>query len=334
MRELRRLYDIHVLLDGTTPEAEHAPARPATLADEVRDLLARAGYPSEPGADGLGEALRAFVGAENLEARWWHEARLDPVVLDAPALLRRGLSTAAIYAASRTGAPGRGGPSVAAIVGGGVVTGTGVRSRISSQTARAEASGPHADAVRDARLEQAAHVLDGDLGGVVEQRGRLRAAVHREQRARRGADEHVGVLPGGAEQAHEVGAHRLGGRQLRDHLLQLHHVARRHDRIALVEHLAGAEAHEQVALAVLGRVSDARAHREAVAGGVRHLERAGVVVRVHGADAEERPWQGVAALADRHGVLLHGLEQARLHARRRAVELVAARRRWRTAARG
>ena len=92
--------------------------------------------------------------------------------------------------------------------------------------------------MRDAGLEQAAHVLDRDLGGVVEQRGGLGAAVHREQRARRGADEHVGMLARGAQQAHEIGAHGLAGRQLRDHLLQLHDVAGRDDRIALLAPLA------------------------------------------------------------------------------------------------
>ena len=78
--ELRRLYAIHVLLSGTTPDEEKLELG-GDLADEVRDLLARAGYPSEPGEEGLAEALRAFVGVENLEARWWHETRLDPVVL-------------------------------------------------------------------------------------------------------------------------------------------------------------------------------------------------------------------------------------------------------------
>jgi uncharacterized Ntn-hydrolase superfamily protein len=78
--ELRRLFGIHVLLTGTTPEEEKLPLAGA-LADEVRDLLGRAGYSSEPGEDGLHAALRAFVGSENLEARWWHEERLDPVVL-------------------------------------------------------------------------------------------------------------------------------------------------------------------------------------------------------------------------------------------------------------
>ena len=79
--ELRRLYDIHILLTGTTPEEQKLPLG-GELADEVRDLLARAGYPSEPGEDGLGSALRAFVGTENLEARWWLGERLDPVVLE------------------------------------------------------------------------------------------------------------------------------------------------------------------------------------------------------------------------------------------------------------
>jgi uncharacterized Ntn-hydrolase superfamily protein len=79
--ELRRLYDIHILLTGTTPEEQKLPLEGA-LADEVRELLARAGYASEPGEQGLGSALRAFVGTENLEARWWLGERLDPVVLE------------------------------------------------------------------------------------------------------------------------------------------------------------------------------------------------------------------------------------------------------------
>jgi uncharacterized Ntn-hydrolase superfamily protein len=79
--ELRRLYGIHILLTGTTPEHEKLPLE-GELAEEVRILLARAGYPGEPGDEGLGAALRAFVGTENLEARWWLGERLDPVVLE------------------------------------------------------------------------------------------------------------------------------------------------------------------------------------------------------------------------------------------------------------
>ena len=78
--ELRRLYEIHVLLTGTTPDEQKLPLE-GDLAEEVRDLLARAGYLSEAGEQGLLDALRAFVGTENLEARWWQERRLDPVVL-------------------------------------------------------------------------------------------------------------------------------------------------------------------------------------------------------------------------------------------------------------
>jgi uncharacterized Ntn-hydrolase superfamily protein len=79
--ELSRLYGIHVLLTGTVPDEAKLPLDDA-LSDEVRGLLARAGYPSEPGAEGLQAALRDFVGVENLEARWWFEDRLDPVVLE------------------------------------------------------------------------------------------------------------------------------------------------------------------------------------------------------------------------------------------------------------
>jgi uncharacterized Ntn-hydrolase superfamily protein len=78
--ELHRLLALHVLLTGTTPEEQKLPLEGA-LSDEVRDLLGHAGYPSDEGEAGLREALRAFVGVENLETRWWREERLDPVVL-------------------------------------------------------------------------------------------------------------------------------------------------------------------------------------------------------------------------------------------------------------
>jgi uncharacterized Ntn-hydrolase superfamily protein len=78
--ELRRLLSLHVLLTGSTPEEQKLPLDGA-LSGEVRDLLGQAGYPSEAGEAGLRDALRAFVGVENLEERWWHEDRLDPVVL-------------------------------------------------------------------------------------------------------------------------------------------------------------------------------------------------------------------------------------------------------------
>ena len=264
-----------------------------------------------------GTALRRPHGARRrrrdrraLAGRLSRRARVPPAALEADGARGRVRATRRLHGLARAGG---------AVVRGDRRRGRGDRHRRALEDLLADGArrgvGPHADAVRDAGLEEAAHVLDGDLGGVVEQRGRLGAAVHREQRARRGADEHVRMLARGAQQAHEIGAHGLGGRQLRDHLLQLHDIAGRDDRIALLRAVGVAEAREQVALAVLGRVADAGAHREAVARGVRQLERAGVVVRVHGADAEERPRQRVPALADRDRVLLHGLEQARLHAR-------------------
>jgi uncharacterized Ntn-hydrolase superfamily protein len=79
--ELGRLYGIHVLLTGTVSDETKLPLDEA-LSAEVRGLLERAGYPGDPGRDGLKAALREFVGVENLEARWWYEDRLDPVVLE------------------------------------------------------------------------------------------------------------------------------------------------------------------------------------------------------------------------------------------------------------
>jgi uncharacterized Ntn-hydrolase superfamily protein len=79
--ELRRLYGIHSMLTGAAPEEDKLPLDDA-LCDEVRGLLERAGYPVEPSDDGLRAALCEFVGVENLEARWWCEDRLDPVVLE------------------------------------------------------------------------------------------------------------------------------------------------------------------------------------------------------------------------------------------------------------
>jgi uncharacterized Ntn-hydrolase superfamily protein len=78
--ELHRLFALHVLLTGSTPEEQKLPLD-GTLSDEVRDLLEHAGYPSEAGEAGLREALRTFVAFENLEARWCYEELLDPVVL-------------------------------------------------------------------------------------------------------------------------------------------------------------------------------------------------------------------------------------------------------------
>jgi uncharacterized Ntn-hydrolase superfamily protein len=81
VQELRRLLEIHTLLFGQTPEDEKLSLT-GPLAAEVHDLLTRAGYPPRSGESGLDEALRAWVGSENLEERWYGGEKLDPVVLE------------------------------------------------------------------------------------------------------------------------------------------------------------------------------------------------------------------------------------------------------------
>jgi uncharacterized Ntn-hydrolase superfamily protein len=79
--ELQRLFELHDLLFGKTPEQDQLELTGAIEA-ELRDLLGRVGHPAAAGSDGLREAMRTWVGAENLEERWWGNARLDPVVLE------------------------------------------------------------------------------------------------------------------------------------------------------------------------------------------------------------------------------------------------------------
>jgi uncharacterized Ntn-hydrolase superfamily protein len=79
--ELRRLFVLHDTLFGTTPEEDQLPLTDE-LAGELRDLLGRAGHRAGAGVDGLREAMRAWVGAENLEERWRGGERVDPVVLE------------------------------------------------------------------------------------------------------------------------------------------------------------------------------------------------------------------------------------------------------------
>jgi uncharacterized Ntn-hydrolase superfamily protein len=83
IEELGRLYEMHDLLFGETPEEEWLPVDD-TLASELRDRLARLGYEGED----LGAAFNAWVGKENLEDRVKGIDRIDPVVL--AELRRRG----------------------------------------------------------------------------------------------------------------------------------------------------------------------------------------------------------------------------------------------------
>src|ERR671910_972902 len=74
--ELRRLYEMHDLLFGETPEEEWVPVDQA-LASELRERLAGLGYEDA----NLEAAFNAWVGTENLEERVKGIERIDPVVL-------------------------------------------------------------------------------------------------------------------------------------------------------------------------------------------------------------------------------------------------------------
>ena len=76
IEELQRLYEMHDLLFGHTPEGEWLPVDDA-LAAELRDRLARLGYD----AGDLEAAFTTWVGTENLEDRVKGLDRIDPVVL-------------------------------------------------------------------------------------------------------------------------------------------------------------------------------------------------------------------------------------------------------------
>ena len=76
IEELERIYRIHDLLFGETPEEEWLDVGPE-LAAEVEERLAALGYDGD-----LPDALRAWAGAENLEERVRGADRIDPVVLE------------------------------------------------------------------------------------------------------------------------------------------------------------------------------------------------------------------------------------------------------------
>ena len=74
--ELERLYGLHELYFGKTPDDEWLPVD-AELEAELRERLARLGY----GGKSLRAALDAWAGTENLEERVRGSDRIDPVVL-------------------------------------------------------------------------------------------------------------------------------------------------------------------------------------------------------------------------------------------------------------
>jgi uncharacterized Ntn-hydrolase superfamily protein len=77
IEELRRLYGMHELLFGKTPEEEWLPADEAIMV-ELREHLAALGYKQ----DSLAEAFTTWAAVENLEERVRGVERIDPVVLE------------------------------------------------------------------------------------------------------------------------------------------------------------------------------------------------------------------------------------------------------------
>jgi uncharacterized Ntn-hydrolase superfamily protein len=74
--ELRRLYEAHQAIFGSTPDDQWLDVDD-TLAAELRDRLARLGYDGE-----LADALDAWAGNANFELRVNGADRVDPVVLE------------------------------------------------------------------------------------------------------------------------------------------------------------------------------------------------------------------------------------------------------------
>lgn len=82
--ELLRLYGIQQLLFGTTPESEWI-AIDDGVAERIRGALRAQGNDiaaAGPWDISLEEALKVWVGNENLEERWYGGDRIDPVVLE------------------------------------------------------------------------------------------------------------------------------------------------------------------------------------------------------------------------------------------------------------
>ena len=77
IEELKRIYGIHDLLFGQTPDEEWLDVD-ETLGEELRRRLGALGY--EHGE--LADALAAWAGTENLEERVKGADRIDPVVLE------------------------------------------------------------------------------------------------------------------------------------------------------------------------------------------------------------------------------------------------------------
>jgi uncharacterized Ntn-hydrolase superfamily protein len=78
--ELERLMALHEELAGWSPEETRVTLDGELLA-ELRERLATLGHASSSEPGGVIVALRTWVAIENLNARWWGEETLDPIVL-------------------------------------------------------------------------------------------------------------------------------------------------------------------------------------------------------------------------------------------------------------
>jgi uncharacterized Ntn-hydrolase superfamily protein len=76
LEELRRIFGLHQAIFGETPREDWLPVD-ETLAQELRERLARLGYEGE-----LEETFVRWAGTENLEERIEGVAEIDPVVLE------------------------------------------------------------------------------------------------------------------------------------------------------------------------------------------------------------------------------------------------------------
>lgn len=85
IQELKRLYLLHQLYFSRPDPQQSLPIDQA-LASELQRLLERSGDYHEAVNGTYDEptrqALRAWIGRENLEERWYEDARIDPVVWD------------------------------------------------------------------------------------------------------------------------------------------------------------------------------------------------------------------------------------------------------------
>ena len=150
----------------------------------------------------------------------------------------------------------------------------------------------------------------------------LRRVQQREARPRAGTERHLWVVAcGGGHVDDVVGNGRLAV-DVTDRGDSRAQARRVGDRLELVESIDTARAQKELAFRGPRRVTEPHDHGEPVALAVGKRERSCVLERVLGGDEEERRWQRAGLAVDGDLPLLHRLEQRRLRARCRTVDLV------------